>query len=97
MDVEESFDFPGLVACLDGRNVLSSRHSDGMEPGQTRTHSGVLRDQSRHERVLENVERFIQVRPGMQRRDTGAEANPISAAPLDNPPERPRARAARSS
>src|SRR6476646_4293955 len=76
MDVEKSFDIPGLVACLDGGNVFS-RHSDGMEPGQTRTHSGVLRDQARHERVLENVERFIQVRTGMERRDTGTKANPI--------------------
>src|SRR6476659_10003626 len=76
MDVEKSFDIPGLVACLDGGNVFS-RHSDGMDPRQTRTHSGVLRDQARHERVLENVERFIQVRTGMQRRDTGTKANSI--------------------
>src|SRR6188472_1253215 len=48
-----------------------------MEPGQMRTHSGVLRHQARHERVLENIERFIQIRAGMERCDTGAKANPI--------------------
>src|SRR5262245_20432386 len=46
-------------------------------PGEKRTHSGVLCDQARHECVLKNVERFVQIHPGMERRDTGAEANPI--------------------
>ena len=67
VDVEQAFDIARLVSCLNAQAASGRFHSLG----------ALHRLGLRHERVRENVKRFVEIRAGVIRRHTGAETDAI--------------------